>query len=109
LLDLAQLVDGSLHITALGRRYVEGAPTLRRALFGQQLLAHVSLVAHIRHNLEREPSGQLSEKPFLNLLHATLDSATATQVLRTAVEWGRYGEVFEYDHHTGLIHLPVDV
>ena len=106
LLDLAQLVDGSLHITALGRRYVEGSATLRRALFGQQLLAHVSLVAHIRHNLEREPSGQLSEKLFLNLLHATLDSATAAQVLRTAVEWGRYGEVFEYDYHTGLIHLP---
>ena len=27
-------------------------------------------------------------------------------VLRTAIEWGRHGEVFEYNYTTGLIHLP---
>jgi NitT/TauT family transport system ATP-binding protein len=27
-------------------------------------------------------------------------------VLRTAIEWGRHGEVFEYDYNTGLIRLP---
>ena len=107
LLGFAQLADADLHLTPLGRRYVDGAHTLRQQLFGQQLLAHVPLAAHIRHSLEQAASGELPEEPFLQLLSESLDTAEAERVLRTAIEWGRYGEVFEYDFHTGLIHLPV--
>ena len=106
LLGLAQLAQGDLHITPLGQRYVESEHTLRQALFGQQLLAHVPLAAHIRHSLEQEASGELPEEPFLRLLSETLDAAEAERVLRTAIEWGRHGEVFEYNYTTGLIHLP---
>jgi len=106
LLGFAQLADADLHLTPLGRRYVEGAHTLRQELFGQQLLAHVPLAAHIRHSLEQAPSGELPEEPFLQLLRESLDGTVAERVLRTAIEWGRYGEVYEYDFRTGLIHLP---
>ncbi|MDE2628446.1 MAG: nitrate/sulfonate/bicarbonate ABC transporter ATP-binding protein [Burkholderiales bacterium] len=106
LLGLAQLAEGDLHITALGKRYVEGEHALRQELFGQQLLAHVPLAAHIRHSLEQEASGELPEEPFLRLLSESLDAAEAERVLRTAIEWGRHGEVFEYNYTTGLIHLP---
>ncbi len=106
LLGLATLAEGDLHITSLGERYVAGAHTLRQELFGQQLLAHVPLAAHIRHSLEQETTGALPEKPFLRLLSESLDAAEAERVLRTAIEWGRHGEVFEYNYTTGLIHLP---
>ncbi|RZL55265.1 MAG: nitrate/sulfonate/bicarbonate ABC transporter ATP-binding protein [Variovorax sp.] len=106
LLGFAALADADLHLTVLGRSYVEGTHTLRQQLFGQQLLARVPLAAHIRHSLEQAPSGELREEPFLQLLSESLDAAVAERVLRTAIEWGRYGEVFEYDFHTGLIHLP---
>ncbi|HWH81856.1 MAG TPA: nitrate/sulfonate/bicarbonate ABC transporter ATP-binding protein [Burkholderiaceae bacterium] len=106
LLGLANLAAGDLHLTPLGRRYVDGEHTLRQELFGQQLLAHVPLAAHIRHSLEQEASGELPEEPFLRLLSESLDVAEAERVLRTAIEWGRHGEVFEYNYTTGLIHLP---
>ena len=106
LLGLARLAAGDLHLTPLGQRYVEGAHALRQELFGQQLLAHVPLAAHIRHSLEQEDSGELPEEPFLRLLNESLDAAEAERVLRTAIEWGRHGEVFEYNYTTGLIHLP---
>jgi NitT/TauT family transport system ATP-binding protein len=106
LLGLAKLAEGDLHITALGQRYVEGAHTLRQELFGQQLLANVPLAAHIRHSLEQEASGELPEEPFVRLLSESLDATEAERVLRTAIEWGRHGEVFEYNYTTGLIHLP---
>jgi len=106
LLGLARLAEGDLHLTSLGRSYVDGAHTLRQELFGQQLLAHVPLAAHIRHSLEQEDSGELPEEPFLRLLSESLDAAEAERVLRTAIEWGRHGEVFEYNYTTGLIHLP---
>jgi NitT/TauT family transport system ATP-binding protein len=106
LLGLAQLADGDLHLTPLGRRYVDGDHTLRQELFGQQLLAGVPLAAHIRHSLEQEASGELPQEPFLRLLSDSLDAAEAERVLRTAIEWGRHGEVFEYDYRTGVISLP---
>jgi NitT/TauT family transport system ATP-binding protein len=105
LLDLTRLADADLHITPLGREYVESSHTDRQAIFGRQLLAHVPLVAHIRHSLDQEPSGELPEEPFLRLLSESLDEAEAERVMRTAIEWGRHGEVFEYNYHNGLIHL----
>ncbi|MEO6032868.1 MAG: nitrate/sulfonate/bicarbonate ABC transporter ATP-binding protein [Burkholderiaceae bacterium] len=106
LLGLARLADGDLHLTPLGQRYVEGEHTLRQELFGQQLLGHVPLAAHIRHSLEQEPSGELPEEPFIRLLSESLAADEAVQVLRIAIEWGRHGEVFEYNYNTGVIHLP---
>ena len=106
LLGLARLAQGDLHLTPLGQRYVEGEHAVRQQLFGEQLLKHVPLAAHIRHSLEQEESGELPEKPFLRLLNESLDAAEAERVLRTAIEWGRHGEVFEYNYTTGLIHLP---
>ena len=106
LLGLATLARDDLHITPIGRRYVDADHTLRQHIFGEQLLMHVPLAAHIRHSLEQEDSGELAEEPFLRLLSETLDAAEAERVLRTAIEWGRHGEVFEYNYTTGLIHLP---
>ena len=108
LLDFTRLADGDLHITPIGRRYVDAEHTERQQIFGAQLLAHVPLVAHIRHSLEQEPSGELPEEPFLRLLRDSLDAAEAERVMRTAIEWGRHGDVFEYNFHNGLIHLAQD-
>jgi len=106
LLGLAQLDQGDLQITPLGRRYVEGEHALRQELFGQQLLAHVPLAAHIRHSLEQEARGELPEAPFLRLLNEQLDAGEAERVLQTVVAWARHGDVFEYDFNKGVLCLP---
>ncbi|MFL6676814.1 MAG: AAA-associated domain-containing protein, partial [Burkholderiaceae bacterium] len=108
LLGLARVQSGDLHLTLLGRRYVDGDHALRQELFGQQVLANVPLAAHIRHSLEQDPERALPEQPFLRLLQQKLDPAEAERVLKTVIEWGRHGEVFEYDFHAGSIHLPDD-
>ena len=108
LLGLARVQSGDLHLTLLGRRYVDGDHAVRQELFGQQVLANVPLAAHIRHSLEQDPARALPEQPFLRLLQQHLDPAEAERVLKTVIEWGRHGEVFEYDFHAGSIHLPDD-
>ena len=35
-----------------------------------------------------------------------LKEEEAKRVLEVVVEWGRYGEVYEYDYHTGQLKLP---
>ena len=108
LLGLARVESGDLHLTLVGRRYVDGDHALRQELFGQQVLENVPLAAHIRHSLEQDPERALPEQPFLRLLQQHLDPAEAERVLKTVIEWGRHGEVFEYDFHAGSIHLPDD-
>jgi NitT/TauT family transport system ATP-binding protein len=106
LLGLAQVDKGDITLTTLGRSYVEAEQAAKQEIFGAQLLASVPLAAHIRHSLEQEPSGALPEKRFLDMLQEFLKSDEAENVLRVVVEWGRYGEVYEYDYHTGRLHLP---
>lgn len=108
LLDLAKVENGDLAITGLGQRYVEADHAQRKLLFGRQLLARVPLAAHIRHCLEQEASRELSRKPFLKLLHDAMEPQEAEDVLKVVVEWARHGEVFEFDFHTGQIHLARD-
>jgi NitT/TauT family transport system ATP-binding protein len=106
LLGLAQVEKGDIALTPLGLRYAEAEQPLRQEIFGQQLLLHVPLAAHIRQRLEQEPSGSLPEKPFLDLLQEGLEAEEAERVLEIAIEWGRYGEAYEYDYHTGRLKLP---
>ena len=106
LLGLAHVDKGDITLTPLGQRYVGAEQTLRQEIFGQQLLTHVPLAARIRQQLEQEPSGSLSEEPFIELLEETLKEDEAKRMLEVAVEWGRYGEAYEYDFHTGRLKLP---
>lgn len=106
MMGLARLEHGDIVITPIGQRFVDGNKVLRQEIFGQQLLENVPLAAHIRHSLEQEDSGELPEEPFLNLLRESMDADEAERVLRVAIEWGRFGEVFEYNYNTGVIHLP---
>jgi NitT/TauT family transport system ATP-binding protein len=106
MLGFARIAEGDLHITPLGKRYVDGERTTRQELFGEQLLLQVPLVAHIRKSLEQEADGELPEEPFLQLLSESLPADEAEAVLKTAIEWGRYGSMLDYDFNTGLISLP---
>jgi NitT/TauT family transport system ATP-binding protein len=42
------------------------------------------------------------------LLRFTLNEAEAVSALRVAIEWGRYGDLFEYNFNTGIIQVPKD-
>jgi NitT/TauT family transport system ATP-binding protein len=106
LLGLAQLQQGDLQLTPLGRHYVLGNHALRQDLFGQQVLQRVPLAAHIRQRLASDPGGSLPKKLFLRLLAVRLDEAEAERTLQTLIEWARHGEVFEFDYRTARLGLP---
>jgi len=101
LLGFAYLHGGDILLTELGARYV--ASSERQAVFGRQLLEHVPLIAYICHGLAQDKSGDLPEDLFLKLLRFTLSEEEAQRALRVAIEWGRYGDLFEYDFNTGVI------
>jgi NitT/TauT family transport system ATP-binding protein len=104
----AVLEGGDILLTPLGEQYLHADNAHRQEIFGKQLLENVPLVAYIRQGLERDPSGDLNEDLFLRLLRFTLNEDDAAAALRVAIEWGRYGNLFEYNFHTGTIFMPED-
>jgi NitT/TauT family transport system ATP-binding protein len=106
LLGLAHAEKGDIALTSLGSRYAEAGQALRQEIFGQQLLMNVPLAARIRKDLEAEASGAMKEEPLIELLQESLDAEHAKRTLEIAIEWGRYGEAFEYDFNAGVLKLP---
>jgi NitT/TauT family transport system ATP-binding protein len=106
MLGLSQVEAGDIMLTPLGMRYAGADQQQRQEIFGRQLLAHVPLAARIREQLMLADNGTLSEQPFVELLEEHLEQDEAKRTLEIAVEWGRYGEVYEYDYHTGRLKLP---
>jgi NitT/TauT family transport system ATP-binding protein len=103
LLGFAYLTNGDILLTELGGRYVKADNAERQEMFGKQLLEHVPLIAYICHGLEQDKSGELPEDLFLKLLRFMLSEEEAERALRMAIEWGRYGDLFEYNFNTGVI------
>ena len=108
LLGFAHLEHGDIILNPLGEQYIHADNPERKAMFGRQLLENVPLIAYIRQGLVQDPSGDLHEDLFLRLLRFTLNEADAISALRVAIEWGRYGELFEYDFNTGILNMPQD-
>ncbi len=105
-LGLATVEGGDISLTALGRRYAGADHAGRQAMFGRQLLAQVALPRHIYSQLRAAPDGSLPEAQVLALLMEANEAEEARRVMRTAVEWGRYGELYEFDFHTRRLRLP---
>ncbi|SPA27347.1 putative putative Binding-protein-dependent transporter,ATP_binding component [Cupriavidus taiwanensis] len=110
-LQLVQLVSieaGDIATTDAGRAYYAAGPQQRKAIFGRQLLANVALAAHVRRELVASEAGEIREEQVLEELEQFLKPAEAERVLSVAIGWGRYGEIFEYSYHSGMLTLPED-
>jgi NitT/TauT family transport system ATP-binding protein len=104
-LGLATVEGGDVAMTPLGRRYESADHAGRQAIFGRQLLAQVALPQTIYARLRASADGTLPEAQVLALLAESSDAEEARRIMRTAVEWGRYGEIYEFDFHTRRLRL----
>ena len=98
MMGLAELRDGGLHLTASGRALAETDMQGRKRLFADHLLRSVPLAAHIRRVLDERPGHTAPRSRFLVELEDHLSAADAEHTLSAAIGWGRYAEVFAYDH-----------
>ena len=51
--------------------------------------------------------GSLHERFFLDLLQRGFSEDEARAQMDIAIDWGRYGELFDFDANTGELHLEV--
>jgi NitT/TauT family transport system ATP-binding protein len=101
LLSFARVEDGDAVLTAEGAALVEAPIPARKELFRRTLLGHPTLVTRLHGALAAKKNGRLSEAFFLDLLEEHFSRPEARRQLDTALDWGRYAELFGFDDDTG--------
>lgn len=104
-LGFAQVSEGDVHLTPLGKQFSEADLQERKHLFAKQLVATIPLASHIRRVLDEKARHRISEERFLIKLEDFLSEKEAERVLRTMIDWGRYAELFAYDFNSGMLSL----
>lgn len=96
-LDLAELEDGDLLLTATGDTFVHGDADARRDIMRAALLRGVPLLRAIRSALDERPNQGVDAERFRRKLEEDMSKNNARQTLNTAISWGRYANLFGYD------------
>jgi NitT/TauT family transport system ATP-binding protein len=105
LLGLADVHDADLEITEEGEGFVAADIDTSKSIFAQQARERAPLVRAICSSLASTKDGTLGESFFLNLLRRGFTEAEANQQLELAIDWGRYGELYDFDANSGQLKL----
>ncbi|MEY9871499.1 NitT/TauT family transport system ATP-binding protein [Streptacidiphilus sp. MAP12-33] len=98
LLGLARTRAAQLEITEDGREFSAADILTSKQLFAHHAAAHAPLIRAIVQTLATTPNHTVREALFLDLLRRGFSAEQARNQLETAIDWGRYGELFDYDH-----------
>ena len=107
LLGFATVENGRLNLTETGKRFAGADIQRSKEIFREAALQRVPLVRRIRRALEHSSDGALREGFFIDLLSSHYSRDEARAQLDTAIDWGRYAELFEYDAAHGEVKLHV--
>ena len=111
LLGFAEVDDADFQLTADGKEWSEADILTSKSIFAGRARERAPLVRAIVRGLETTADGTLKERFFLDLLRRGFSEEEARAQLDTAIDWGRYGELFDFDAITGDLALtrPEDV
>jgi NitT/TauT family transport system ATP-binding protein len=104
-LGFAELKEGDILLTTAGKRFVDASTQERKVLFAEHLLRHVPLAAKIRAVLQERRGQRAPRVRFEQELEDSMSDDLAQETLETAINWGRYAEIFSYNDHTETFSL----
>jgi len=106
LLGFAEVADGDVRLTPVGHDFATTTILRSKDLFRQQALGRVPVLSSILHTLRQKENGSMRSDFFLDIWEDHFSSKEAERQMATAIDWGRYGELFEYDASEGRLSLP---
>ena len=77
----------------------------RKILFREAVLAHVSLLQQFQSALEKKSNHTMPVEFFRDLLDERFAQVEVERQIETALNWGRYAELFTYDAEDDTVHL----
>lgn len=105
MLGLLEVEGAQAFLTDLGREWYTADIDMSKQIFAQLAVEKAPLVRTIVKALENSDDGTLREEFFRDLLRPGFTVDTIEQQLDIAIDWGRYGELFDFDADTGELVL----
>ena len=112
IVDAAQLLgfllieEGDAAITPSGTEFANSEILRQKELFRDAALTHVLLLRQIRRALETKSDHTVPEDFFLDMLDEQFSEEECLRQMVTAVAWGRYAELFDFDSGRRRFVLP---
>ena len=105
ILGFAWLKEGDVQLTPQGAAFAEADIQQRKVLFRQASLEHVTILRQIDSILKRKSDHRIAEEFFHDILDEHFAEDEVQRQFDTAMNWGRYAELFDYDRETGRLLL----
>jgi len=105
LLGFATLTEGEVKITLEGIAFADADIQTRKVLFREAAVKHVMILQQIASILKAKTDHSIPEEFFHDILDEHFSQDEVQRQLETAMNWGRYAEIFDYDSETGRLIL----
>src|SRR5581483_3060669 len=97
LLGFLKLEEGDVAITESGRLFADSEILKQKELFRDAATEHVLLLRQITRALDTKSDHTVPEEFFLDMLDEQFSQEETLRQLETAINWGRYAELFDFD------------
>ena len=101
MLELVETPKRSVELTAMGRAFVQIGMDERKIIWQKQLL-ELKLFRVVKDLLELR-EGELSREELIQEIAGRLPMEDPELTFETIVAWGRFGELFAYHKHRGVL------
>jgi NitT/TauT family transport system ATP-binding protein len=95
-LGLVKIASGDIELTSEGRALAAAEPPERKERLRRRLL-ELPLLHRIVDALRAADGGRVPKQGFLEVLEEHFSPSEAGRQLDTALDWARYGEIFDHD------------
>jgi NitT/TauT family transport system ATP-binding protein len=106
LLGFLKIEEGDAVITPTGTAYANSEILHQKELFRDAATQNVLLLRQIRRALETKSDHTVPEEFFLDMLDEQFSAEESQRQVETAVNWGRYAELFDFDAARRRFVLP---
>jgi NitT/TauT family transport system ATP-binding protein len=106
LLGFLRVEEGDAVITDAGAEFANSEILRQKELFRDAALKNVLLLRQIRRALEAKSDHTVPEDFFLDMLDEQFSEDECLRQMETAVTWGRYAEIFDFDAARRRFVLP---
>jgi NitT/TauT family transport system ATP-binding protein len=97
LLGFLTVHEGDAEITPAGAEYANSEILQQKELFRKAAVENVLLLRQIVRAIEAKSDGSVPEEFFHDLLDEQFTEEVTLRQLETAINWGRYAELFDFD------------
>ncbi len=103
LLGFAWLKEGDVQLSRQGVQFADADIQRRKVLFREAALDHVTILKQIDSILKKKSDHSINDDFFRDVLDEHFSEDEVQRQFDTAVNWGRYGEIFDYDRESGRL------